>query len=397
MVALGILVGPVFKLMKPDDLGQVGPVFTSITLVILLFESGLGLDFMLLKDALKYSLRLTALSFIATTVVVAATSYVVLKLSFIEALLLGTILAGTSPATVIPLLSGIKLEERFKTALLVEPTLSDVLCIVLSLAILTIVKSNQVEPGVMVGNVIASFALATVFGIVFAFIWSSILNRVRELENSIFTTAAFVSIIYGFVEFLGYSGPIAVFAFGIMLGNIHMVKAGVSNYLPGFHAIPLNQTEKSFLNSSVFILKTFFFVYLGMSVVVTDITLLAAGIVLTVWVFFIRIPVVLVSTTDKTVTKYEVAIASVMVAKGLAAAALAAQLRNLNLPDGYMIEEVVYHVIVASIIINALLAYLINTGKMKGAYNFLFSKFAGECLPPIDEKDATISLAETGY
>jgi NhaP-type Na+/H+ or K+/H+ antiporter len=313
--------------------------------------------------------------------------------------LLGTILAGTSPATVIPLLTNIKLEERFKTALLVEPTLSDVLCIVLSLALLTIIKSNQVEPGVMVGNVIASFLLATVFGIVFAFIWSSILNRVRALENSIFTTAAFVSIIYGFVEFLGYSGPIAVFAFGIMLGNIHMVKASVIKYLPGFRAIPLNQSEKSFLNNSVFLLKTFFFVYLGMSVIVTDTTLLAAGLVLTVWVFFIRIPVVLVATTDKTVTKYEVAIASVMVAKGLAAAALAAQLRNIpGLAGGYMIEEVVYHVIVASIILNALLAYLINTGKMKGAYSFLFSKFPGDAVPPLAiSAESITSIAETGY
>jgi potassium/hydrogen antiporter len=393
LVALGILVGPVFKLVTPSDLGQVGPIFTSLTLVILLFESGLGLDFFLLRDALKYALRLTALSFVGTCVVVTATSYLVLKLSFIEALLLGTILAGTSPATVIPLLSGIKLEERFKTALLVEPTLSDVLCIVLSLALLTIIKSNQVEPGVMVGGVIASFSLATIFGIVFAFIWSSILNRVRELENSIFTTAAFVSIVYGFVEFLGYSGPIAVFAFGIMLGNIHMVKASVAKYLPGFHAIPLNQSEKSFLNNTVFLLKTFFFVYLGMSVVVTDTTLLAAALVLTVWVFFIRIPVVLVAT-DKTVNRYEVAIASVMVSKGLAAAALASQLRTIGLSDGYMIEEVVYHVIVASIVINALLAYLINTGKMTGAYNFLFSKFPGNASPPPIEPGPAVAIVE---
>jgi NhaP-type Na+/H+ or K+/H+ antiporter len=362
------------NLVSPDSFGKVGHVFTTLTLVIILFESGLGLDFSTLRDAMSNAVRLTSISFAASMAAVAITSCWVLKLSVLDGLLLGAILAGTSPATCIPLLNKLDLKEPFRTTMLLEPTLSDVLCIVVSLALLEIARSDQIKPGLIIGGVMSSFLLAALLGIVFAFVWSSILAKVRRFENSAFTTPAFASIIYGLTEFLGFSGPIAVFAFGIVLGNIRVFTATFKKYLPSAEPISMNRAEKELLANMVFLLKTLFFVYLGLSVTCTNQDLLMVGVVLTVWIFLVRIPAVLFSI-DKRVGRYEVSIASVMVAKGLAAAALAARPMQVGLSSGYVIKEVVYDVVLASIVLTAVLTFLIDRGKLSRVYNFLFSKY----------------------
>jgi len=374
LVGLGLLLGPLFRLVKTESFGIVGPVFTTLTLVILLFESGLGLNFSSLRQALNNAIRLTITSFIATLAVVAVSATFVLHLSVSDALLLGAILGGISPAISIPLLTKLKLKEPIRTTLFLEPTLSDVLTIVVSLAILDAIKSNAIDPGLMVGNVFASFLLATVLGVAFAFVWSSVLGRVRQLENSLFTTPAFVAVIYGLAQLLGYSGPIAVFAFGIVLGNIAQVAPTMKRFVPDIQPIGMNTKERDFLTNIVFLLKALFFVYLGLSVDLSDPSLAMAGVVLTMWIFFVRIPAVLLSVKND-VGRYEVSVASVMVAKGLAAAALAARPEQVGLSSGYVIKTVVYDVVLASIILTALLTYLIEKGKLAAIYNFLFKRY----------------------
>ena len=374
MIGLGLLLGPIFKIVNSGSFGIVGPVFTTLTLVILLFESGLGLNFSSLQQSLNNAIRLTLTGFIATLAVVTVSASFVLHLSVMEALLLGAILAGISPAISIPLLSKLNLKEPMRTTLLLEPTLSDVLTIVVSLAFLDALKSNTIDPGLMLGKVLASFLLATGLGVAFAFVWSSVLSKVRQLENSLFTTPAFVAIVYGIAQYLGYSGPIAVFAFGIVLGNIAQLAPTMRHFVPHIQPIGMNNKEVDFLTNIVFLLKALFFVYLGLSVDLSDTNLAMAGVVLTMWIFFVRIPAILLSVKND-VGRYEVSMASALVAKGLAAAALAARPEQVGLSSGYVIKTVVYDVVLASIILTALLTYLIEKGKLAAVYNFLFKRY----------------------
>lgn len=41
LFTIGLLLGPVGGLVRPENFGAVGPVFTTITLVFILFESGI--------------------------------------------------------------------------------------------------------------------------------------------------------------------------------------------------------------------------------------------------------------------------------------------------------------------------------------------------------------------
>ena len=53
LIIFGILLGPIFHIIMPQDFGRVGQVITTIALVVILFESGCSLDFKVLVRSFK--------------------------------------------------------------------------------------------------------------------------------------------------------------------------------------------------------------------------------------------------------------------------------------------------------------------------------------------------------
>ena len=70
LIIIGLLIGPIFHWLSPDSLGNAGSLFSGITLVTILFESGTQLRFSALKDSFRGALRLTALNFIMSAIAV---------------------------------------------------------------------------------------------------------------------------------------------------------------------------------------------------------------------------------------------------------------------------------------------------------------------------------------
>ena len=76
LLFIGIIIGPVSGIVPKDFFGGLGQVFTTITLIIILFESGANLKFLVIKKTLAPSLLLTIINFVVTvtiTVIVATT------------------------------------------------------------------------------------------------------------------------------------------------------------------------------------------------------------------------------------------------------------------------------------------------------------------------------------
>jgi NhaP-type Na+/H+ or K+/H+ antiporter len=111
LVLIGLLIGPITGVVDRDNLGEVGNVFAIITLVIILFESGLGLTLSSLRQSMGQGVRLTVINFVATLGVVLLICRLVYDMSVLEALILGSIVGGTSSAVVIPMVSKLRVEK----------------------------------------------------------------------------------------------------------------------------------------------------------------------------------------------------------------------------------------------------------------------------------------------
>lgn len=367
LMLIGLLFGPILGIVTPGDFGITGPMFTSITLVLILFEGGLSLKLADLKSALGGSASITIINFLVAVLVVGVLAYFVLDLSFLVALILGAILGGTSSAVVIPMMKLMRMEEESKTVLILESAISDVLCIVFVLAFVDASLSGDINVGLITGKILSSFIIAAIVGVAGAFAWAVLLNKTRTIKNSIFTTPAFVFIVYAISELLGYSGAISALLFGITLVNIEQFNFTFLKKYIEQKPISLNQTERVFMGEIVFLLKTLFFIYIGISIQFHNVYEILIGLLFTVIIYVMRIPVVRVSTTANTPIA-DKSIMSIMAPKGLAAAVLAGIPLQMGVVGGETVKNVTFAVVLFSIIFTSVLTPLVSQNRAVGSF-----------------------------
>jgi potassium/hydrogen antiporter len=346
-------------------------------LIIILFESGIGLHISELLKTMRPALTLTVVNFLAATIIVGGVTWAFGAVDPKMAFMLGAIVGGTSSAVVIPLVSQLKLESESKSILILESALSDVLCIVFALAFLQAQKMGSLHVGPMIGQILSSFLLAAAIGIGAAYVWSILLNKLRSFRNSIFTTPAFVFIVFAVTELLGFSGAIASLAFGIGLGNAELLRLPILKRFTLSEPLAPNQTEKAFFSEIVFLFKTFFFIYIGLSIQFSSPSWLLFGIDLTLLMFFVRIPVVRL-TMPRTVTVTDASYMAAIVPKGLAAAVLASLALQQGIVGGEFIQNVTYSVILFSIVCTSALVFLLDKTRLAGFYGRLIGAVARE-------------------
>jgi NhaP-type Na+/H+ or K+/H+ antiporter len=375
LVFIGLALGPISGLVHKETFGQVGDVFTSVALVVILFESGLGLQITVLRRSMVRATRLTIVNFLGAVAVMAALVAFLFKLNLLEGLLFGSILAATAPAVVIPMAGKLPLAKGTRTTLILESIFGEGLCIVLTLAFLHAIQSTEVKPTLILGEIISSFLLAAVIGAGAAYGWSKVLHRIRQLENSAFTTPAFVFIVYGIAEMLGYIGPIAAFAFGIVLGNIKKIDLSTYEDETQPQLLGLNKMEKAFYGEVVFLLKTFFFVYIGLSARLDDQVIIGAGLLLTAGLLLVRVPIAYF-IMDRKCTCREAPLVAAMIPRGLAAAVLASIVLQADISGSSLMNDLVYIVITVSVIATTIMTFMIEKTRAGDWSAKLFGKFA---------------------
>jgi cell volume regulation protein A len=368
---IGLLLGPVFGFVTPEKFGAVGPVFTTITLVFILFESGIDQRLEPLINSIGGTARITTYNFLATCLVAGGITFYYTDLGVLRSLMLGSIVGGTSSAVVTTLVRQFQMGERTRTILVLESAFSDVFTLAVPLTLLTAYKIGTIDVATVTGQMIAAFILAAMLGVVGAFGWSILLNKMRTLQNTVFTTPAFVFILYGIVELLNYSGPIAALAFGITLGNIDVLGPPIMRNAISRKPISLNDNERAFFSEAVFLLRTFFFVYIGISVRLQDWHWMMLGVGITGVLFLTRIPVVRISVPRSTSTK-DASYMATMIPKGLGAAVLASLPAQQGVEGGEIIQSVVFSIILCSTVLTTILTFLVEKTFFSSIYGWIF-------------------------
>ena len=363
LIIIGLVIGPVLNLSSPDDFGKIGPIFTTIALVIILFEGGLELNFEIIKRTLRGSVTLILLTYLLTSIALIIYFSLVMRYDFVTSIFISFVLAGPAPAVVIPLIKHLNLSQKSRITLTLEAGLGEALCIMLSLAIFESMKLKDIQTGKAIGSIISSFIIAAVIGLLGGYSWSLLLNKIRNLRNAIFTTPSFVFIIYGLCEFLGYSGPIGVLAFSATLCNIKLLHLPIVSEKLNLLPIEHNEMEKSFFSEIVFLLKTFFFVYLGLSITIKDISFLVIAGGAIILILLIRVITVNILFHKEDVYKSDKSIISIMMSKGLATAVLGSMLYEFKFPGGDEIQNIIYYVILLSIILNSIFVFMLEKKK----------------------------------
>jgi cell volume regulation protein A len=373
LMVIGLVAGPLMGWISPADFGKVGPVIATIALVVILFESGTSLRLDVMRKSLGTTGKLTIGCFLATGVIVTTVAMFMLEMALMPAMLLGVILAGTSSAVVIPMVESLRLKQEAATVLVLESALTDVLCIVGVFALLHVVTDGDVDPGKLVGGVLSALIFAAVLGVLGGIGWLLILGKVRDFPNTISTTIAYAFLIYGLAEFLGFSGAIAAMTLGLTLTNFDQ------RWLSRFKGLDrqieaLTPMDIAFYREAVFLLKTYFFVYLGISIQFSGSTLAVVALAMMVLVFAVRIGLTRFVFSSPAYTLRDSAIASMLAPKGLAAAVLASLPLQYGVAQGELIRDTAYMVVLVSISLCAVLIMSFSARPVQLLYSVLLGK-----------------------
>jgi cell volume regulation protein A len=387
LMIVGIIVGPVLQWATPLAFGQVGGVLTTVALAVILFESGTTLDLGAIVRSARSTLQVTLATSAVTILVVGVVSKALFDLPWLSAFLLGAIASGTSASVVIPMVHVLRVRERASTVMILESAVTDVTSIVFALALMAAALQGEMHIGPMIGQTLASLVFAAVIGVAGGIGWLLIWERVRQFPTTIFTTLASAFVLYGLAEFLGFAGAIAVLAYGITLANHEYF--GLKRWFKNRPFEGVTPVESDFYKEIVFLLKTFFFVYLGLSMRFTDWTFIAAAVAMMLILHGMRL-FMTPSMLPKNVSRSDAAVVAVMLPKGLAAAVLAGLPLEAGVPGGEIIQSATYAIVLVSITFAALAVTVKDRPPFKGVFDRVLRDYPIEV--PDDPARATPSL-----
>lgn len=400
LLTLGILIGPVFKMVSVADFGKTAAYFSVITLIFLLFESGTSLRVDELKKAIARASAVTLFNFfisasIATGVAMLASKlFYDSQLDLLSASFFGAIVAGTSSAVVIPIVKQMKMDKDCETLLVLESALSDVFCLVVGLALFGAMRDGDFSMTSLLHSLWKSFLIAGVIGVAGGWFWTVVLRKVRNLENPGFTSFAFAFLIYGICEQLMLNGGIAVLAFGITVGNAHSLnKTVVGNLLQSDR---LRTTERSFFSELVFLFGTLFFVLVGISIEFGQPVVYGFSLLIVAGIIFLRPVSIRLFANKRHWSFKDRAVMAVMAPKGLVPAILATLPiiegnkigSEVLVEKGLIIKDFTFAVVLLSIFITAILVILLSSRPENvGFIGWILGRDGGEGSEDQESKD----------
>ena len=128
-----------------------------------------------------------------------------------------------------------------------------------------------------------------------------------------------------------------------------------------------------FFDEVEFIFKTLFFVYMGICMRVGAWGPVAAGLLVVLVKFLLRLPVADFCTA-KTMSRGDTAVLWAMCPNGLVSAVLAAMAAQQLPGEGETVQDVVYAVIFFGVILSNLLSFRLQKGGLQGFVNSAFSR-----------------------
>ena len=260
---VGIAVGPqalgLINIKADSALYQIILLFGAS---YILFDGGASLRFNILKRVWITIVVISTVGVLITGAVTGFAAHVVLGLPWIVALLLGAALASTDPATLVPIFRQIRIRDRVAQTVMSESAFNDAMGAIVTFGVLAVAMGSgefsltasavDLFKQAFVG-IIAGAALGYLAALLIAHERWAFLSEYAPVVTLVAVIGAYFA-----ADGLQASGFMAVFVFGIMIGNKESF---------GFKMLPGEaQQLDDYVMTTAFIVRLFIFILLGSQV-----------------------------------------------------------------------------------------------------------------------------------
>jgi potassium/hydrogen antiporter len=228
----------------------------------ILFDGGASLRLSVLKQVWITILVISTIGVIITAVITGIAAHFILGVPLIVALLLGATLASTDPATLVPIFRQVRIKGRVAQTVMSESAFNDAMSAIVSFGVLAVAMGDEkFSLALSLFDLIKQSVIGIVAGIVLGYLAALLIAHERWAflaEYAPVVTLVAVIAAYFAASGLHASGFMAVFVFGITLGNKETF---------GFQMEP-GEAQKldEFVLTTAFIMRLFIFILLGAQV-----------------------------------------------------------------------------------------------------------------------------------
>ena len=263
-VALFLVVG---MLIGPAALGLIDIKANSALYQILLlfgasyilFDGGASLRFHVMKQVWITIVIIATVGVVITAAITTTAAHFVLGVPWIVAALLGATLASTDPATLVPIFRQVHVRDRVAQMVMSESAFNDATGAIVTFGVLTVAMgTGEFSLTWSLVELLKEAAIGIVAGIGLGYLAALLIAHERWgffMEYAPVVTIMAVIGAYFAADGLQASGFMAVFVFGIMLGNKDSL---------GFK-MGKGETQKldQYVETTAFIMRLFIFILLG--------------------------------------------------------------------------------------------------------------------------------------
>ena len=352
---VGIVVGPAMlgwiHIRADSALNQLILLFGAS---YILFDGGASLRFSVLKQVWITIVVIATIGVLITGAITGLAAYYVFGVPLIVALLLGATLASTDPATLVPIFRQVKVRDRVAQTVVSESALNDATGAVLTFGVLAVAMgTGEFSLQASLLELLKQSAIGIVAGAVLGYLAALLIAHERWAflaEYAPVVTLAAVMGAYLAADGMQASGFMAVFVFGLVLGNKDSF---------GFKMEP-GEAQKldEYVMTTAFIMRLFIFILLGAQVDFSLMSQYLVGgvIVVTLFMLVARPLAVFVCALPDRRARWsfkEMLFMCWTRETGVIPAALAGLLLGMKAPGAQMIASVTFIAILMTILIQA--------------------------------------------
>jgi len=319
-----------------------------------LFDGGASLRFEVLKQVWITIVVLATIGVVITAGLTGVAVHLILGAPWIVALLLGAAIASTDPATLVPIFRQVRIRDRVAQTVMSESAFNDAIGAILTFGVLAIaMNTGEFSLSASLLDLLKQAIVGIVAGVVFGYLAALLIAHERWaflMEYAPVVTVVAVIGAYFAADGLQASGFMAVFVFGMVLGNKDSF---------GFKMEEGEQRRlDQYVTTTAFIMRLFIFILLGAQVDFTVLRQYLGGGILVVAVFMLvarPVTVLLCALPDRRArwSMREVLFMCWTRETGVIPAALAGLLLGMKAPGARMIASVTYIAVLMTILIQA--------------------------------------------
>ena len=347
LMVLGIIIGPILGIVQPAAVIEIVPYFAALALIIIMFDGGYNLHIGNVLKTAHFAVVLVILGFAVSVGIVTGMAHYGLGWEWLDSILLGTIVGGSSSIIVFGLVRKLRISDEAKSMLSFESALTDILSTIVAFVLFEAVLSGNFSIDLLGETIGRAVLVGLILGFGVGIPWMFIVSKLSNAQHNYMLTLGVLFLLFFLANSFGESGALTALVFGLMLGNKKYLLKKLRIKLPE-HTI-----DNSLHSQVTFIVRAFFFVFVGLLASFGQFEYVIFGIVAAVAIYVGRI-VITKTALVRGFSKLDKKVTSVMIPRGLAAAVLATIPLTMGLQNGEAYPQIVFFILLTSVIITTI-------------------------------------------